>query len=154
MDLIHKNLLKAVIKDIGDRLGVACMLISHDPEDLLPWADEIFVMLNGEIIQRGAPQHIYRRPLTEYTAGLFGRYNVLGNALAADMSAGKNLDTFTRPEDFVITTEGKGIKATITSITYHGSYYEIEVFIREQALAIFSDLSGLQKGDTIFVSRK
>jgi len=155
MDLIHKNILKAVIKDIQERLGVTCMLISHDPEDMLPWADEIYVMLNGEIIQRGTPQQIYRGPLTEYTAGLFGRYNVLGPAFTAGTSATNSTDTFARPEDLIISTVGEnGVKATVTGITYHGSYYEVEVFAEGQTLFITCDIATLQKGDTVFISRK
>ena len=53
------------------------MLTSHDPHDTLSWADEIIVMKEGKIIQQGTPEEIYNKPMNEYAAGLFGKYNLL-----------------------------------------------------------------------------
>jgi ABC-type sugar transport system ATPase subunit len=107
LDMIHKSILKNVISDMGERLGITCMLISHDPQDILPWADEILVMKDGEIVQQGSPQQIYQQPVNEYVAGLFGKYNLItpGNAailegLPGITPNGKNI--FIRPEDFKI----------------------------------------------------
>ena len=47
------------------------MMISHDAEDILSWADTIFIMKDGEIVQRGTAKEIYRRPVSEYCAGLW-----------------------------------------------------------------------------------
>lgn len=77
LDRVHKAVLKAVIQDIGDQLGITCLLISHDPTDTLSWADEIMVLKAGHLIQQGPPTHIYHQPVDEYTAGLFGDYNLL-----------------------------------------------------------------------------
>ena len=52
LDLIHKNILKSVIEDIGERMKLTCMLTSHDPMDTLSWADEIIVRKDGQIIQQ------------------------------------------------------------------------------------------------------
>src|SRR5690349_14976068 len=47
LDIIHKELLKSVIRDIGQKLGITCMLVSHDPMDTLSWAEEILVIKDG-----------------------------------------------------------------------------------------------------------
>jgi ABC-type sulfate/molybdate transport systems ATPase subunit len=72
LDLIHKSILKYVVDDIADKLKTTVVLISHDPADTLSWADEIFVMKGGQIIQKGTPQNVYFKPLEEYTAALSG----------------------------------------------------------------------------------
>ena len=53
------------------------MLVSHDPVDVLSWADEIFVLQAGRIVQKGGAEEIYNHPKNEYVAGLFGAYNVI-----------------------------------------------------------------------------
>src|SRR6187551_1300292 len=65
LDMVHKNILKGVIQDICDSLGITCILVSHDPEDILEWADQIIVMKSGKILQDGSPKEIYDQPQTE-----------------------------------------------------------------------------------------
>lgn len=52
LDAIHRSILKSVINDIEQRLSTTCIVVSHDPVDLLSWADEIIVINQGKIIQR------------------------------------------------------------------------------------------------------
>src|SRR6202012_4844162 len=47
LDPLHKRILKNVITDISERLGITCILVSHDPRDLLSWAEEILVLREG-----------------------------------------------------------------------------------------------------------
>ena len=77
LDLIHKNTLKEVLTNITSKLQITCILTSHDPQDILSWADEILVMQDGVIIQKGTGEQIYYHPINEYVAGLFGKYNLL-----------------------------------------------------------------------------
>src|SRR5438270_2056559 len=108
LNVLHRNILRKVIHDMGEKLKITCLLVSHDPVDTLSWADEIIVMKGGQIVQQGTPEQIYRQPVNEYTAGLFGTYNLLdtkqatafGEKPAAAMN-GKKL--FIRPEGFKIT---------------------------------------------------
>jgi ABC-type sugar transport system ATPase subunit len=72
LDAIHRNILKTVINDIEERLNTTCILVSHDPVDLLSWADEIIVLHEGKIVQRNVPVQIYTHPVNEYVAALFG----------------------------------------------------------------------------------
>lgn len=74
LDPIHKQILKSVITDISEKLSVTCLLTSHDPMDTLSWADEIIVLKDGIILQKGTPQEIYHQPVDEYVAGLFSNH--------------------------------------------------------------------------------
>ncbi|CAL1518427.1 ABC transporter ATP-binding protein [Chitinophaga sp. MM2321] len=158
LDMIHKNILKSVINDIGERLDITCMLVSHDPQDILPWADDVFVMKDGEIIQKGSPQEVYSQPVNEYTAALLGNYNLITPANAAAFAGlkgveinGKNI--FIRPENFKITkTAGKGLKGTVNKIDYFGSYYEVEVLLGTHPVIVDAGTCNVVKGDTVYVS--
>jgi ABC-type sulfate/molybdate transport systems ATPase subunit len=66
LDAIHKNILKSVIHAIADDLKLTCLLVSHDPADVLSWADEILVLQDGALIQQGTPEDVYKQPVSEY----------------------------------------------------------------------------------------
>ncbi len=149
MDLIHKQVLKAVVDDVHDRLGVTCMLISHDAEDILPWADEILVMQHGNIIQRDSPLNIYRHPITEYTAGLFGKYNLLSPTLSGLLETNRQ---YIRPEELALTMPANGIPVTIQKILFMGSHYELQVAYNSEMLTVACQHCDLKTGDSVTLS--
>lgn len=157
LDMIHKNILKSVIHDIGERLHITCILVSHDPLDTLSWADEIIVMRNGQIVQQGSPEQVYRQPVDEYTAGLFGKYNLLSGTQAkafglAQQDHAKKL--FLRPEQLnIVSKESKAaIQAKVNQVNFLGDAYEIELLLPEQKLVAKTGKQELSKGDTLYVS--
>lgn len=138
LDPIHTDILKAVLEDITERLQITCMLTSHDPHDTLSWADEIIVMKEGKVIQQGTPETIYHKPVNEYVAGMFGRYNLLNPEQAALLGIeanGKNV--MIRPEGFSISaTANEGVKGIIQKISFWGSFYEVEVLVGDVKIIV------------------
>ena len=57
--------------------GATALLVTHDQEEALSLADRLAVMREGRIVQVGAPQEVYGRPATRWTAGFVGDVNVL-----------------------------------------------------------------------------
>lgn len=156
-DMVHKKLLKSVIRDIGHRLRITCILVSHDPLDTLSWADEILVMKDGQLLQQGTPQQIYQQPATPYIAGLFGNYNLL-NASTAQLftgpaPAGKaSKKLFVRPEHLHLSAiPGAGVEATVKEVSYFGGYYEAEVAVGKTKLLVRTD-NQLSKDDLVYCS--
>jgi ABC-type Fe3+/spermidine/putrescine transport system ATPase subunit len=155
LDAVHKRIIKSVLYDIGEQLEITCILVSHDGADVLSWADEILVMKEGQIIQRGAPQHIYNQPVNEYCAGLFGEYNLIAidsdSAFATIQGIqlnGKQL--LIRPESFHITKEEKSVfTGIVKDILYRGSYYIMDVLVGKKLFRIQTNNSNLVIGDTI-----
>ena len=160
LDMIHKTILKSVIKSICEQLSITCILASHDPLDTLSWADEILVMKDGKIIQRGTPEHIYSQPANEYVAGLFGKFNEISLSLAELLSHlpgikmnGKNM--LIRPGHFkIIREENEAIKGIVKQVVFFGSYYEIEVLVEENMILVKTMECSVCKGDEVFVSLK
>jgi ABC-type sugar transport system ATPase subunit len=154
LDAIHRNVLKSVITDIEERLSVTCILVSHDPVDLLSWADEIIVINQGKIIQRGSVEEIYHYPVNEYAAALFGKYNVVSPELAQLFPSLQNdIKRFVRSTDFRISLDQGGIEAKVTSVSFMGSFYEMEVNTSGLQL-IITDSGRFKEGDVVFVSLK
>lgn len=133
LDLIHKNELKTVILDLGEKLGISCILISHDPLDTLSWADHLLVLQQGKLVQQGTPSQIYNQPENEYVAGLFGKYYLLPPSwvetlLGESVHVPEAKSIFVRPESFlVVSGTAQGLVGTVGRVTFFGSYYEAEV---------------------------
>jgi ABC-type Fe3+/spermidine/putrescine transport system ATPase subunit len=151
LDPINKNTLKVVLEDITERLQITCLLASHDPYDTLSWADEIIVMKEGRIIQTGTPEQIYYCPLDQYVAGMFGKYNLLTQEQAAWFGIEANGKVvLIRPENFII-NEGDGEKGTIQKITFQGSFYEIEILLKDLMIVVHIMKNDRDVGKEVFV---
>ena len=160
LDMLHKSLFKSVINEISDRLNITCTLVSHDPLDSLSWADTILVMKDGAIVQHATPEEIYKQPINEYVAGLFGKYNLLPSSIskallgARDKTKGRE-GLFIRPENFVITKSQKDLsaKGIVQKVSFFGSYYEIEIKVEGVVITVQTQLQlYLLKGEGVFVS--
>ena len=130
LDMVMRGILRSVIEDITSRLKITMLLVSHDPVDTLSWAEEIIVLRAGKIVQRGTPQHLYKEPLDEYTAGLFGSYNLL-TPVQLKMFEIRNKRRINRPEDFRIVKRGlKAIPGKVVQTNFLGDRFEIEVKLK------------------------
>ena len=156
LDRVHKEILRSVVGDIQDRYGVSCILISHDPPDILSWADEVLVLKEGRLVQRATPERIYRQPVDEYVAGLFGKYNRIHPALAARLGrlpgAGQGKDLYIRPEKLTLSALGSAAaQGRVSGINFMGGYYEVEVEISNDRLLVRADTNAYQKGQVVYV---
>jgi ABC-type sugar transport system ATPase subunit len=159
LDILHRNTLRAVIKAMGEKLGITCLLVSHDPADALSWADEIIVMKSGQIIQQATPEKIYRQPVNEYAAGLFGKYNAFTKKEAAlfgeiPQGYGNGKQLFIRPEAFTLTGRKSktSVAGKVTEIAFLGNSYEIEIALANKMVTVRTDGDSVDKGDTVYVS--
>ncbi|WP_022835651.1 ABC transporter ATP-binding protein [Salisaeta longa] len=57
--------------------GMSAVLVTHDQEEALSFADRVAVMHNGTIEQVGTPEAVYYEPRTLFVAQFLGRTNLL-----------------------------------------------------------------------------
>lgn len=158
LDMTHKSIIKKVIQDICDELKITCILVSHDPIDVLSWADKILVLHDGRIIQQGDAVEIYNHPKNEYVAGLFGAYNLIKAESIAIKKAWKLLkeknQVIIRPENILLSKNKKSaIAGIIKKITFCGHYSTIKIETEEQDLLVYAKDSSLNVGDEIFLTQ-
>lgn len=152
LDRVLKGVLKSVINAIGKKLKISCILVSHDPDDTLPWADEILILKEGKVVQRGSPQTIYRHPKNNYVAGLFGEYSALDLYLIKKFGIRtKAKSIIVRPEDFSIANKS-AIIGSIEQISFFGSYSMLSVNIQNRMIQIKSNKMTHTIGDLVKVS--
>ena len=158
LDLAHKNTMKQVIRDIGERLQLTCILISHDPADTLSWADEILIMKDGKIIQQGSPSIVYHQPIDEYTGALLGNYMLIPTlqsiqslGIIPEKKPGENL--FLRPEYFSLTTnENSTLKGTVLKVNFSGNHSTINVYINGLSIPVATNNISYMPGETVYLT--
>lgn len=158
LDPIHKQILKQVLDDIGNRLQISCILTSHDPQDTLSWADELLVMRGGQLVQKGSPQQLYYHPANEYVAGLLGSYQLLSEASVSLFTANRSYPLIhrqylVRPEQFSIVPEQAGaVTAVVEQVRFWGAFSEIQAAVAGTSIVIKTMHPGtLGVGDTIYL---
>lgn len=57
--------------------GISVVLVTHDQEEALSFAERVAVMNNGTIEQIGTPEDVYRQPKTVYVANFLGKTNII-----------------------------------------------------------------------------
>ena len=66
--------------------GISAVLVTHDQEEALSFAERLAVMKDGTLEQIGTPEAVYRHPETAYVADFLGQTNFL-NAYVKDGTA-------------------------------------------------------------------
>ncbi|WP_411572391.1 polyamine ABC transporter ATP-binding protein [Vibrio sp. TH_r3] len=86
MGALDKNLrekMQLEIVDILERVGVTCVMVTHDQEEAMTMADRIAIMNKGQFVQIGSPNSIYESPNSRYCAEFIGSVNIFDGTLAS-----------------------------------------------------------------------
>ena len=70
--------------DIIERVGVTCVMVTHDQEEAMTMATRIGVMSEGKILQIGKPAEIYETPNCLFVADFIGTVNIFKGAVEVD----------------------------------------------------------------------
>lgn len=65
------------VRDLLKAAGITVILVTHDQEEALSFAERVAVMNSGKIEQIGTPTEVYRHPNTEYVARFLGATNII-----------------------------------------------------------------------------
>ncbi len=69
--------MRTTIKKLQRRLGITTIYVTHDQEEALAISDRIAVMNQGNIMQIGTPDEIYRKPANPFVANFIGVSNFI-----------------------------------------------------------------------------
>jgi putrescine transport system ATP-binding protein len=70
--------------NILDRVGVTCIMVTHDQEEAMTMADRLAVMSEGEIVQLGTPHEVYEYPNSRFSAEFIGSTNLFDGRVVED----------------------------------------------------------------------
>nr|WP_269802655.1 polyamine ABC transporter ATP-binding protein [Marinobacter sp. G11] len=72
--------------DILEKVGVTCLMVTHDQEEAMTMASRIAIMSYGRIAQVGSPIDIYESPNSRMTAEFIGSVNIFEANILEDNS--------------------------------------------------------------------
>lgn len=71
--VVQRGIIREIMR-LRERLGFAVIFITHDLPMLIEISDRIAVMLQGQIVEEGTAEEIYRTPRHEYTKKLLSSF--------------------------------------------------------------------------------
>jgi ABC-type Fe3+/spermidine/putrescine transport system ATPase subunit len=125
--------------------------VTHDQEEALALSDQIVVMQDGIIAQRGSPEEIYRQPVSSYVADFIGETNLLrGVAPGGQIIA-------IRPEHVRIEASSSAaspaVAGTVSDVRFMGPVHRVFVTTQD-GQEIRADITGqpLETGSPVVVA--
>lgn len=116
------------IVDIIEKVGVTCVMVTHDQEEAMTMADRVGIMDAGVIRQVGAPREVYEQPNCRMTAEFIGSANIFEGKLVVDETDHAEIQCPALPVNIRV---GHGIAAT------HGM--DIAIAVRPEKLFVSRD---------------
>ena len=76
LDYVLQKRLQRELADLNEELGMTFIYVTHSLESALLMSDKLFVLDEGDVVQTGPPEDIYRRPNAKFIAEFMGDANV------------------------------------------------------------------------------
>ena len=84
LDKKLRSQMQLELVNIVERLGVTCVMVTHDQEEAMTMAHRIAIMDAGWIRQVGTPDEIYEQPSCRFTAEFIGSVNLIEGKIKDD----------------------------------------------------------------------
>ena len=165
--------MRTELKEIHQRLETTSVYVTHDQIEAMTMADQIVVMRDGVVEQRGKPLELYDRPANLFVAGFIGspamnflpgRFHLNasgphvhlegGVSLPAPMGTraveGQNVILGARPENLALGAGAQGFGASVVVVEPTGA--DTQVFAKvgaTEVAAVFRERHDFRPGETI-----
>ncbi len=166
--------MRTTIKKLQRRLGITTVYVTHDQEEALAISDRIAVMNQGNIMQIGTPEEIYRKPANPFVANFIG----VSNFIDCTVSSSGNTASISLPGDYTVSIpvsrdykgeailsarpeqlffDEKGIPGKISMSIFLGDFIQYEVeLVTGQTIELneyTKDVGNIRNdGENVFIS--
>jgi len=142
IDNFRKNSLRRRLFAYLKEKQITCIVATHDSTDVLSFADEVIVMKEGTIIEKGTPKKVFENPVNRYVASLFGDVNEM------------EIDGKTHliyPHQLKV-TEKSNLKVTVVHSYFRGNHYLIEAQYTNQTVFFESEVD-FKKSSELYLKK-
>ncbi|SFS40133.1 sulfate ABC transporter ATP-binding protein [Paenibacillus sp. 453mf] len=142
--------LRSWLRELIERVGITSIFVTHDQDEAIEVADEIMIINQGALEQKGTPWDIYKRPETPFVASFIGESTIVEHARELkgfDIEAvSSDAKALIRPEYIEV---GKENEFTLLSATeegvvralhFRGSEWLVEVTVGKHRLITYRSL--------------
>ena len=85
LDKKLRSQMQLELVQIIERVGVTCVMVTHDQEEAMTMAERIAIMSHGWIAQVGSPMDIYETPASRLVCEFIGNVNLFDGELVEDL---------------------------------------------------------------------
>ncbi len=167
------------LKELHNHLKLTTIHVTHNFEEATALGDRIAVIMDGQILQIGTPEEIFRKPKSELVASFLMTRNIFegevtdssdgqsvfsveGTKLAVSTTLQGRVHATIRPEDILISREPlhssalNSIQGTVTRIVDRGSVIYVTVDVPPEFICLILRRSlkeiGLREKEKIFMT--
>ena len=133
-----QSLRRSVFKYLKEQ-NIACIVATHDKEDVLGHADKMIVLNNYKIAVNDSPENLYKNPKTPLVASFFGEFNIINNEII-----------YAHQLKIV---EKSNLKATVKQCYFKGNYYLIEANLNDGKV-FFENKSSFKINQDIYLQKQ
>jgi ABC-type Fe3+/spermidine/putrescine transport system ATPase subunit len=153
LDTKLRQYLREEIHRIQRETGITTIYVTHDQEEALTLSDRIILLSDGNLVQYGTPEDLYRNPVSPFAATFLGETNffdgrIIGRTgdnltvvrlsnqqvvtVETSCSVSEDVSVFFRPEDCIpvdksFKTDGNYFRGKILRKEYRGSSSMLKV---------------------------
>ena len=166
LDASMREALRDELAILLRKFQITAIFVTHDQDEAMAIADRVAVMSNGQVVQSGTPEELYRNPNSAFVAGFVGSAMHLdgrsaGKELTLDggtqqlPSDGAGHNVYVRAEDVRIDEAGS-LCGVVETVTFMGTHYRIGIkgIMPSTLTSIFAGQSAPKVGATVKVSIK
>ncbi len=154
LDANLRRSMRETIRELQQRFNITSMYVTHDQSEAFAVSDTVIVMKDGDIMQQGRPEELYRKPASLFMANFMGdanifdtvyqdgKLNTFGYELTPDDitvegRAEGEYKLGVRPEAINLVADGaESQRCVIKHMVYMGEAYEVSVEWHGQELLL------------------
>ena len=117
LDKKLRSQMQLELVEIIERVGVTCVMVTHDQEEAMTMAQRIAIMHQGWIAQIGSPIDIYETPVSRLVCEFIGNVNLFEGEVVDDAEGYARIDCPELENDIYV---GHGVSTSVEDkhITY------------------------------------
>jgi len=150
IDNFKRNSLRRNLFPYLKQKGITVLTASHDPNDVLPYAERTLILENGKIIANQKTKELYDTPPNYYTASLFGEVNQVPIKLLKSYSE-IDKSVLIYPHEFHV-SDNSGLKVEVKACYFKGSHYLNEGKAEDGTTIFFNSREKHKKGTSLFLN--
>ena len=144
LDLKLRKNMQVELKKLQKKLGITFIYVTHAQDEALSMSDRIAIINDGNIVQLGSPEDIYKHPNSVFVADFIGEANIIDASITSvskgsikakildnydieiktsdSYEKGEKIKVVVRPEDVLVSSRKTDncIEGIIIDTTYSG----------------------------------
>ncbi len=141
LDRALRERLTEDLRSLLSQPGITALYVTHDQSEAFAIADRVAIIDRGQIVQRGTPEEVWRRPATAFIAEFLGFRTIVGATVSSGIADAGPFGAIPvpgtpdgaarlviRPDAMVIDAAGH-LDGTVISATFRGDHYRMTLDI-------------------------